>query len=186
MLEIGQLIFQIKKNLNYYYNVNYNFDYMGKLGLELENISISNTIKNIESIADSVLIEKTDDIKYDSKTMSIIVHFGNESVDKVICYHNDIIENEFHKKILLDMSKYVLYNDDYDINSGHILVSKFRSDLLQVDPNRHHEEIIVFGDGKITRMGIGSSWFIFKDFPINIPISHINNYTNEYQYTYMN
>lgn len=27
MLEIGQLILQIKKNLNYYYNVNYNFDY---------------------------------------------------------------------------------------------------------------------------------------------------------------
>ena len=167
---------------NKLYFFNYNFDYVGKLGLELENICLSNTVLHNENITDSVLIERTNDIKSDTKTMSIIVHFGNENIDKVICYPTDTIDYEFHRRILLDMSKYVLYNDDYDINSGHILVSKFRSDLLQVGPNRHTEEIIVFGDGKITRMGIGSTWFMFKDFPINIPISHINNYTNEYQY----
>ena len=80
----------------------------------------------------------------------------------------------------VDMSKYVLHNDNYNINSGHILVSKFRSDLLQVDPNRTYHTLTVFGDGQITRMGIGSSWFMLKDFPIDKTILSINNYTNRY------
>ena len=170
---------------NKLYFFNYNFDYTGKLGLELENICITNSILSNENTIDSVLVEKTDNIIYGSKVMSVLVHFGNESVDKVICYDNDIIENEFHKKILLDMSKYVLHNDNYNINSGNILVSKFRSDLLQVDPNRTYHTLTVFGDGQITRMGIGSSWFMLKDFPIDKTILSINNYTNEYITTHL-